>query len=480
MFEQYQNKVNKIFIGVLGVNIIIHFVQVLIGMKGAIIPLILLFAMTPTSIVLYKKNKAELVKLLNIMTIFVVLVGIMLNQPDVGMSLASSLAIISAMYFDRRLPIIAGIISSSVLVYHGISGNLEISQVGQAIIGVVFAAVILFVITSAGKKIMQESQVGKQDVEELLEKLQGNVEVIRKNTVDLDHSILESNDYIDVAEKTSQFIGKSMEEMTVGITSQNESLSKINQMMTETDSKIIEVNQLSQELKYIAKKANDVVVDGKKGIHQMSNQMGVISTASGKTFNTIQELSNNIRAITTFLEGITQIADQTNLLALNASIEASRAGEAGKGFAVVAEEIRKLAEQSGRTVDEIYEVMRAIEGKTSLVLNEAENESLATKEGEKLIIEVEKSFSDIQEAFESIDLSLMKQYEQINNVSQIFSNTTREIEEISMISEKHASATQNLMATVEENNANISQISEAMLHIKESSQELQKTIEIKA
>jgi len=72
------------------------------------------------------------------------------------------------------------------------------------------------------------------------------------------------------------------------------------------------------------------------------------------------ENSKAVEKINILSDVILDIASQTNMLALNASIEAARAGESGKGFAVVAEEIRRLAEHSEQTVNEIQKVTKQV------------------------------------------------------------------------------------------------------------------------
>ena len=95
-----------------------------------------------------------------------------------------------------------------------------------------------------------------------------------------------------------------------------------------------------------AQRSRDAVV-------RASDTLLAIGERVRATSGTVSALGVASERVGDFVEAVSRIARQTNLLALNAAIEAARAGEHGRGFAVVAEEVRKLAEESGRAAKEI-------------------------------------------------------------------------------------------------------------------------------
>jgi methyl-accepting chemotaxis protein len=92
-------------------------------------------------------------------------------------------------------------------------------------------------------------------------------------------------------------------------------------------------------------------------IGRASTALVTISDRVRATGTTVGALGSASERVNEFVDTVSRIARQTNLLALNAAIEAARAGEHGKGFAVVAEEVRKLAEESGRAAKEIADTI---------------------------------------------------------------------------------------------------------------------------
>lgn len=160
-----------------------------------------------------------------------------------------------------------------------------------------------------------------------------------------------------------------------------------------------------------------------------SDQAQTAGDGMQNTIEAIKEIEQSSQKIAESVTFITDIADQTNLLALNAAIEAARAGEHGKGFAVVADEVRKLAERSATSAQEIAQII---------------NKSIKQVEsGVKLSDEAGEIIGKILQNITSIA-------EQLQNISASSEEQSSTMEENTSITEANASAAEELSASAEE------------------------------
>ncbi len=176
------------------------------------------------------------------------------------------------------------------------------------------------------------------------------------------------------------------------------------------------------------------------------------------TARAIQELGERSKQIGQIVEVINDLTEQTNLLALNAAIEAARAGEAGKGFAVVAEEVRKLAERSAASTQEIAQMVQGIQRTVEQAVGAmAESAGSVTQVSDEAR-EVGQVFQAIRQAAEEVAERNRELLQVLEEIAKRSAELRATMEDTAAIAEENAASASELASTAEQVRGAIRQV----------------------
>ncbi|MFP3924805.1 methyl-accepting chemotaxis protein [Pseudomonas sp. W5-36] len=242
-----------------------------------------------------------------------------------------------------------------------------------------------------------------------------------------------------------QNISGASQQLSGAVSEQSNAASAMAATVEELTVSINHVSNNAGEAGGLASRSGQQSLDGSAVIQNTLTSMNGIAKTVQHASTKVSELGQHSEQISTIVSVIQGIADQTNLLALNAAIEAARAGEQGRGFAVVADEVRLLAQNTGKSTKEIagmidkiqLGVRDTVESMRSGVMEVSQGVEMAESAG-KAITEISESSGQVLVVVEQISLALREQTAASQDVA-------RNVERSAQMSEQNNLSVQDLL-----------------------------------
>ena len=320
-----------------------------------------------------------------------------------------------------------------------------------------------------------EDEIGElsRDFNEMLQSLQVIVKEVTKTSEMVAASSEELTASSQQSAEASQQVAGSINNVAEGSNRQAELVtSAVN--LTETMQKALaESGRAMEHVSGLSAKTQQEANAGGQAIARVVNQMEEISQTVHASAKTVKELEAKSGEIEKIVQTIVGIAGQTNLLALNAAIEAARAGEQGRGFAVVADEVRKLAEQSAASAEEIATLLGGIRVETERAVAGMDAGSTSVERGKETVEEAGVRFQQILSLVDSLSGSVRQLVDAGTAVERDAGQVSTRVHEVLKVSDDIAEEAENVSAATEEQSASMEEIAAASRALANMAENLQ-------
>ena len=232
---------------------------------------------------------------------------------------------------------------------------------------------------------------------------------------------------------------------------QSEATSSAAAAVEEVTVSISEVAEHARSTRDVASNAGEVSRDGVRRSDEACLTINSLAETVRQSAAQVETLGQRSAEISQIAGVIKEIADQTNLLALNAAIEAARAGEQGRGFAVVADEVRKLAERTGKATQEISDMIGLIQSETQSAVDGMRAGATQVSEGVSLV-------NSAQHSLQRIDEEMGDTIQRVNEISHASSEQQEAMTQLAQNVEQVAAMTEQNVAVVNQTEAMVQRL----------------------